>query len=111
MELSATVKAEIEVGTMGPWLDMRALELTYNHDADTNGDDVVEDILPESIKHMKKLERLVLRNYEGLSLPNCICEFQNMKSLTLYSCRRLRELPALEIGSESAHASFPMLES
>jgi Leucine-rich repeat (LRR) protein len=108
MELHATVKAEID--TMGPWLDMRVLKLKYKHDADTNGDDVVEDILPESIKHMQKLEALTLFDYEGLSLPNCICEFQNMKSLSLSRCRQLRELPALEIGSESAHASFPMLE-
>lgn len=106
VELRAMVKAEIEVGTLGPWSDMRFLELSYDHqDVDV---DVAVDVLPESMKHMKKLEGLSLNNYQGLSLPNCICDFRNFKALVLDECHQLGEFPAMEIGS--ADASFPALE-
>lgn len=157
VELRAMVKAEIEVGRLGPWSDMRFLELSYDHedvDVDVDVDvaedvlldstkymkklrlmlkadivsslgswldirslklsyedvdvDVAVDVLPESMKHMKKLEELILYNYQGLSLPNCICDFRNLKVLVLDECHQLRKFPAMEIGS--ADASFPALE-
>lgn len=95
MELQAEVVSEIAVGTLGPWLEMRVLTLMYNHDTDANTDDV----LPGSIQGMKNLEKLRLEKYQGSSLPNCICDFRNLKCLVLSSCHRLRELPALEIAS------------
>lgn len=106
VELRARINAEIEVGRLGPWSDMRFLELRYRHDDVDVG--VAEDVLPESMKHMKKLEELRLFDYQGLSLPNCICDFRNLKVLSFYSCHQLGEFPAMEIGS--ADASFPALD-
>jgi hypothetical protein len=44
-ELDVSIKPQIKVGTMGPWLDMRNLSLTYDNDADTIRDDADENIL------------------------------------------------------------------
>jgi hypothetical protein len=63
---------------------------------------------------MKKLESLYLMNYQGVNLPNSIGEFQNLRSLCLTACDQLKEFPkfpTLEIGSESTHGIFPMLEN
>lgn len=50
------------------------------------------------------------RHYLWVSLPKCICQFQNLKNLCLYYCSELKELPALEIGSEALSGDFPVLE-
>lgn len=110
-QLRVMITPPNRVGTLGPWLDMRRLYLTYNHGAGPLNGDVDEPILCESIKHMKKLEKLYLENYQGINLPNSICQLQNLGSLCLTACDQLKELPTLEIGSESTRGCFPMLKN
>jgi disease resistance protein RPS2 len=107
IELDATVKPEIKGGSMSTWSEMRKLRLRFDGGED---DDAALDILPQNMQSMKKLQSLELFNYRGVSLPNCICQFQNLKNLHLTRCLKLKELPALEIGNEAARGGFPMLE-
>jgi disease resistance protein RPS2 len=140
MELSIAVKAHTMSNCDWTWLKMRKLVLQFEHDAnarrdaaakadsnvavddgdnvvvkdaDGDEDDVVEDAvmldtLP--LENMNELQTLSLIEYRGLSLPNYICKFQNLEELQLLNCPELRELPVLEIGSDSASDSFPMLK-
>eukprot|EP00253_Pinus_taeda_P007318 PITA_07318 len=135
MELEVHVKAGIEaegirsgvkVGIMGSWSEMRDLTLVF----DVEDDDVVED-LPQDMQSMKKLQRFLLQNYHGRSLPNCICEFPQLDRLLFYRCFQLGNLPPLErlpylrvlllhgcirlkelgIGTWGSMSGFPRLES
>lgn len=109
IELEVVVKSEIKGGSMSSWSEMTKLKLVFDN-KDANRDDAVLDILPQNMQNMKKLQSLHLSNYLGASLPNCICQFQNLKKLCLYSCSELKELPALEIRGEALSGGFPVLE-
>jgi len=106
------------VGTMNPWSEMRKLTLEYDHDADANRDAVTrEHVILQNMGNMKKLQNFQLVNYQGVTLPNSICELEYMKMLLLHSCYQLKAVPSLdvvptsdEIRSESASNSFSMLE-
>jgi hypothetical protein len=58
-------------------------------------DDVMED-LPPDMQNMKNLHSFDLQGYGGISLPNCICDFERLEVLSLISCYQLQELPPLE---------------
>lgn len=103
IELEATVKPEIKTGSMSTWSAIRKLKLLFDN-KDANRDDAALDILPQ------KLQSIHLTDYMRVSLPNCINKFQNLKTLCFYDCSKLKELPALEIGSEALGGSFPVLE-
>jgi hypothetical protein len=108
MELRAMVKSEIKESTMTTWTDLRRLEVKCLYDADR--DDVVEYIFPLNMENVKKLEDFTLHRYEGVSLTSCISQFQNLRTLELYNCSELRELPACEIGNGIVGGGFPMLK-
>lgn len=61
---------------------------------DRNEHEVMED-LPPDMQNMKNLQTFGLFSYEGTSLPNCICDFERLEQLCLFSCDRLEELPPL----------------
>lgn len=107
------VKSESNVGSMDhTWSKMRNLTLEYEHDANADRDDVApEHVIIKNLVNMKDLQNFHLINYQGETLPNSICELQDMTLLLLHSCYQLKALPASgEIRSETAGNSFPMLE-
>lgn len=121
MEMSIAVKASTMSNCDCTWLEMRKVTLTLVYDArtrtrtdsnvavdDRDADALMVDILP--LQNMNRLQSLSLTGYRGVSLPNYICKFQNLETLKLVDCHQLRELPVLEIGSDSARDSFPMLK-
>lgn len=110
IELEVAGKPEIKGGSMSSWSEMTKLKLLFDN-KHANRDDAAVDILPQNMQNMKNLQSLHLSDYLGVSLPNCISQFQNLKNLCLYSCSELKELPALQIGSEAALSGcFPVLE-
>lgn len=116
-ELTTVVTSENKVDTEVAWLEMRNLTLEYDADADAERDCVApEHVILQNMGQMKKLENFHLINYQGETLPNSICEFQNMKMLLLHSCYQLKALPALDknrsesADDRSAGYSFPILE-
>jgi hypothetical protein len=82
----------IKLGIMGTWLEMKHLLLSF--DAHSM-DDVMED-LPPDMQNMKNLHSFDLQGYGGISLPNCICDFERLEVLSLNRCYQLQELPPLE---------------
>lgn len=116
LELCIAVKPHIFSDCDCGWLKkMRKLMLLYVQDANAPGADVVEDaamvdILPP-LQNMNDLRSLVLYHYPGRSLPSYVRELPNLEELRLWRCAELRELPVLEIGGDSASASFPMLRA
>jgi hypothetical protein len=121
------IRSGVKVGTMAAWLEMRHLTLKF----DVKQHDVVMQDLPEDMQNMKKLQVLNLGFYHGISLPNCICDFEQLEKLNLYDCYQLAQLPPLErlpnlrvlslrmctklrelkIGTWASASGFPLLES
>jgi hypothetical protein len=95
--LVACIKSDSKVGTLDTWREMKDLTLHYRYDA--NVFDALEDSI--NMENMMRLESFGLHSYKGVSLPNCVCEFQNLKILDFSHCSEVRELP---IGS------FPRLK-
>lgn len=121
------MRSGVKVDTMAAWLEMRHLTLKF----DVKQHNVVMQDLPEDMQSMKKLQVLNLGFYQGIKLPNCICNFEQLEKLNLYDCYQLSELPPLErlpnlkvlslrmciklrelrIGMWGSASGFPMLEN
>jgi hypothetical protein len=133
MELTVSVKpgkkvdgirSGIRSGIMGTWLELKHLSLSFDYHY---LGDVMED-LPPDMQNMKNLHSFHLRCYGGISLPNCICDFERLEVLSLYRWYQLQELPPLErlpvlrvltldelhavreLGIRVSVGGFPMLE-
>ena len=98
-------KPEMNECAITTWTKMRRLDLAFTSPDGDERDDV-NDILPMNMENMNKLESLRLSNYQKVTLPDCISQFQSLRTLDLTGCRQLRALPACEI----AGGGFPMLK-
>jgi hypothetical protein len=67
---------------------------------DADRDDVVEYIFPLNMENVKKLEDFTLSSYRGVSLPNCISQFQNLRTLYLNGVPNLGSFRRAKLGME-----------
>ena len=91
---------------------MRNLTLEYEEDVDADRDSIPpEHVILKNMGSMEKLQNFHLINYQGVTLPNSVCKFRDMKMLLLHSCYQLKVFPIWDNGTNaSTDNSFPMLE-